>query len=75
MCNYIQVSKEIPLYPRVSRQRVCTDSEISQREYSCGHIRWLAYKHCADYKERRRKCQPSVMNFEERYDLLSRTQS
>ncbi|KAK3500968.1 hypothetical protein B0T13DRAFT_466933 [Neurospora crassa] len=37
-----------------------------QREYSCGHIRWLASKHCADYKERRRKCQPSIMDFEER---------
>ncbi|KAH7628431.1 hypothetical protein B0T09DRAFT_343796 [Sordaria sp. MPI-SDFR-AT-0083] len=38
----------------------------TQREYSCGHIRWLASKHCADYKERRKKCQPTIMDFEER---------
>ncbi|KAK3396132.1 hypothetical protein B0T20DRAFT_261936 [Sordaria brevicollis] len=46
--------------------RLCRMCNYTQREYSCGHIRWLASKHCVDYKERRKKCQPTIMDFEER---------
>ncbi|KAK0612290.1 hypothetical protein B0T17DRAFT_499737, partial [Bombardia bombarda] len=42
-----------------------------QREYSCGHMRWIASKHCAKYdSERRRKCQPEITDFEDRPEAL-----
>ncbi|KAK3946923.1 hypothetical protein QBC32DRAFT_174382, partial [Pseudoneurospora amorphoporcata] len=36
------------------------------REYSCCHFRWLALQHCVNYKERKKKCQPTIIDFEER---------
>ncbi|KAK4040693.1 hypothetical protein C8A01DRAFT_15468, partial [Parachaetomium inaequale] len=41
-----------------------------QREFSCGHFRWLATKHCAKYKHKtggtKSPCLPDITAFEER---------
>ncbi|KAL2180730.1 uncharacterized protein P884DRAFT_274636 [Thermothelomyces heterothallicus CBS 202.75] len=43
--------------------------DYKQREFSCGHFRWLATKHCAMYKrktETKSRCLPEITAFEER---------
>ncbi|AEO54983.1 hypothetical protein MYCTH_2123911 [Thermothelomyces thermophilus ATCC 42464] len=44
--------------------------DYKQREFSCGHFRWLATKHCAMYKRKtgaKSRCLPEITAFEERY--------
>ncbi|KAM7205704.1 hypothetical protein V8F33_001030 [Rhypophila sp. PSN 637] len=41
--------------------------DFKQRDYACGHRRWLAFRHCAEYiRTRRRNCATNVLEFEER---------
>ncbi|KAK3337475.1 hypothetical protein B0T19DRAFT_74598 [Cercophora scortea] len=40
--------------------------DFTQREYSCGHLRWLASKHCSEFKVKRKRCPPNITDFEER---------
>ncbi|KAK0725702.1 hypothetical protein B0H67DRAFT_482377, partial [Lasiosphaeris hirsuta] len=41
-----------------------------QREYSCGHFKWLATEHCPEYRERQnKKCPPNITAFEDRTDI------
>ncbi|KAK3689223.1 hypothetical protein B0T22DRAFT_376861, partial [Podospora appendiculata] len=35
-----------------------------QREYSCGHFRWIASKWCREYTITHKRCQPNVTHFE-----------
>jgi hypothetical protein len=49
--------------------------DYTQREYSCGHFRWIASKWCKDYTITHKRCQPNVTHFEYRYaDILRITQ-
>lgn len=41
--------------------------DYTQREYSCGHFRWIASKWCKDYTITHKRCQPNVTHFEYRY--------
>jgi hypothetical protein len=41
--------------------------DYTQREYSCGHFRWIASKWCRDYTITHKRCQPNVTHFEYRY--------
>ncbi|KAK0633969.1 hypothetical protein B0T14DRAFT_416283 [Immersiella caudata] len=38
-----------------------------QREYLCGHFRWIANKWCPDYTKTHKRCKPNVTHFEYRY--------
>jgi len=40
--------------------------DYTQREYSCGHFRWIASKWCKDYTLTHKRCQPNVTHFEYR---------
>lgn len=40
--------------------------DYTQREYSCGHFRWIASKWCRDYTITHKRCQPNVTHFEYR---------
>ncbi|KAM7190857.1 hypothetical protein V8F20_009541 [Naviculisporaceae sp. PSN 640] len=40
--------------------------DYTQREYSCGHFRWIASKWCRDYTITHKRCQPNVTSFEYR---------
>ncbi|KAK0730867.1 hypothetical protein B0H67DRAFT_528076 [Lasiosphaeris hirsuta] len=43
----------------------------TQREYSCGHFRWMASKWCHEYTlTRNKRCQPDVTEFEYRVEEL-----
>ncbi|AEO61008.1 hypothetical protein MYCTH_37027, partial [Thermothelomyces thermophilus ATCC 42464] len=37
-----------------------------QREYPCGHFRWTALNWCESYKGGQKRCEPNVIDFEER---------
>lgn len=38
--------------------------DYTQREYSCGHFRWIASKWCRDYTMTHKRCEPNVTHFE-----------
>ncbi|KAK3386062.1 hypothetical protein B0H63DRAFT_494735 [Podospora didyma] len=40
--------------------------DYTQREYQCGHFRWIASKWCKDYTMTHKRCQPNVTHFEYR---------
>ncbi|KAK3336982.1 hypothetical protein B0T19DRAFT_349083, partial [Cercophora scortea] len=40
-----------------------------QREYSCGHFRWVASKWCREYAITHKRCQPNVTDFEDRAEV------
>ncbi|KAL2121893.1 hypothetical protein VTJ04DRAFT_2348 [Mycothermus thermophilus] len=47
---------------------MCT---YTQREYSCGHFRWIATAHCSQFswndpQQLRSKCEPDITEFEDR---------
>lgn len=44
-----------------------TMCDYTQREYSCGHFRWIASRWCRDYTLTHKRCQPNVTHFEYRY--------
>ncbi|KAK4107145.1 hypothetical protein N656DRAFT_558914 [Canariomyces notabilis] len=44
--------------------------DYTQREYSCGHFRWIASKWCRDYTITHKRCQPNVTHFEYRAEEL-----
>ncbi|KAK0736781.1 hypothetical protein B0T21DRAFT_411926 [Apiosordaria backusii] len=44
--------------------------DFTQREYSCGHFRWIASKWCRDYTLTHKRCQPNVTHFEYRAEEL-----
>ncbi|KAK3348590.1 hypothetical protein B0T25DRAFT_226104 [Lasiosphaeria hispida] len=44
--------------------------DYTQREYSCGHFRWIASKWCRDYTLTHKRCQPNVTHFEFRSEEL-----
>ncbi|KAK4119944.1 hypothetical protein N657DRAFT_580798 [Parathielavia appendiculata] len=41
-----------------------------QREYSCGHFRWIASKWCRDYTTTHKRCQPNIAYFEDKAEEL-----
>lgn len=47
-----------------------TMCDYTQREYQCGHYRWIAALWCRDYTRTHRRCQPNVTHFEYRADEL-----
>jgi hypothetical protein len=47
--------------------------DYTQREYSCGHFRWIASKWCRDYTITHKRCQPNVTHFEYRAEELCGT--
>jgi len=40
--------------------------DYTQREYACGHFRWIASRWCRDYTLTHRRCEPNVNHFEYR---------
>ncbi|KAH6618123.1 hypothetical protein B0J18DRAFT_436541 [Chaetomium sp. MPI-SDFR-AT-0129] len=40
----------------------------TQREYSCGHFRWIASLWCAKYRNTHARCTPNITHFEDRPD-------
>ena len=44
--------------------------DYTQREYSCGHFRWIASKWCREYTTTHKRCQPNVTHFEYRAEEL-----
>ncbi|EFW99004.1 hypothetical protein CMQ_4856 [Grosmannia clavigera kw1407] len=40
--------------------------EFTQREYSCGHFKFIAARWCNLYKRTHRRCQPDITHFEYR---------
>ncbi|KAL1835923.1 hypothetical protein VTJ49DRAFT_5864 [Mycothermus thermophilus] len=46
---------------------MCT---YTQREYSCGHFRWIATAHCSQFKwnvpQLLSKCDPDITGFQDR---------
>ncbi|KAK4131249.1 hypothetical protein BT67DRAFT_388699 [Trichocladium antarcticum] len=40
--------------------------DYTQREYSCGHFRWIASQWCPCYANTHKRCQPNVKNWEVR---------
>ncbi|KAB5511402.1 hypothetical protein GE09DRAFT_1015044 [Coniochaeta sp. 2T2.1] len=44
--------------------------DFTQREYSCGHFRWIASHWCRDYTLTHKRSQPNVNRFENRNDEL-----
>ena len=56
------------LYPRIY-----TMCDYTQREYSCGHFRWIASKWCREYTTTHKRCQPNVTHFEYRAEELCGT--
>jgi len=47
--------------------------DYTQREYSCGHFRWIASKWCRDYAITHKRCQPNVTHFDYRAEELCGT--
>lgn len=45
-----------------------TMCDYTQREYECGHFRWIASKWCKDYTITHKRCQPNITHFEYRDD-------
>ncbi|KAK0646323.1 hypothetical protein B0T16DRAFT_429189 [Cercophora newfieldiana] len=37
---------------------------FTQREYSCGHFRWIASEWCKNYTLTHKRCHPNVTHFE-----------
>ncbi|KAB5511141.1 hypothetical protein GE09DRAFT_1165685 [Coniochaeta sp. 2T2.1] len=46
--------------------------DFPQREYSCGHFRWIASRWCRDYTLTHKRCQPNVNHFEYRLNMIKR---
>ncbi|ERT03421.1 uncharacterized protein SPSK_09825 [Sporothrix schenckii 1099-18] len=44
--------------------------EFTQREYSCGHFKFIAARWCNLYKRTHRRCQPDIAHFEYRADEI-----
>ncbi|KAK1828596.1 hypothetical protein QBC39DRAFT_264666 [Podospora conica] len=44
--------------------------DYTQREYGCGHFRWIASRWCRDYTESQKRCKPNVVSFEVSPSLL-----
>ena len=44
--------------------------DYTQREYSCGHFRWIASQWCLEYIITHKRCQPNVTHFEYRAEEL-----
>ncbi|KAK4451311.1 hypothetical protein QBC34DRAFT_59683 [Podospora aff. communis PSN243] len=42
----------------------------TQREYSCGHFRWVASRWCLEYSLTHKRCKPNVTHFEFRDDSI-----
>ncbi|KAK3687911.1 hypothetical protein B0T22DRAFT_141069 [Podospora appendiculata] len=40
--------------------------EFTQREYSCGHFRWVASQWCREYRTTHKRCEPNVTHFKYR---------
>ncbi|KAK3695829.1 hypothetical protein B0T22DRAFT_497678 [Podospora appendiculata] len=40
--------------------------DYTQREYCCGHFRWIASKWCREYTITHKRCQPNVTHSEYR---------
>ncbi|KAK4161693.1 hypothetical protein QBC43DRAFT_217017 [Cladorrhinum sp. PSN259] len=44
--------------------------DYTQREYRCGHYRWIASKWCPTYQITHVRCEPNVNHFEYRREEL-----
>ncbi|OAA57969.1 hypothetical protein SPI_06854 [Niveomyces insectorum RCEF 264] len=44
--------------------------EFTQREYGCGHFKFIAARWCNVYKRTHRRCQPDITHFEYRADEI-----
>ncbi|KAK0749035.1 hypothetical protein B0T18DRAFT_322389 [Schizothecium vesticola] len=44
--------------------------DYAQREYKCGHFRWIASRWCLDYTMSQKRCPPNVVYFEVRPSCL-----
>ncbi|KXX76728.1 hypothetical protein MMYC01_209298 [Madurella mycetomatis] len=42
-----------------------------QREYKCGHFRWIANRWYRDYTITHKRCQPDVTDFEDKAEDCS----
>ena len=63
MCDYLQVGHRDPLSPSSNEHLTIP----LQREFSCGHYRWIASQWCWKYSRYCRRCKPNVTDFEFKY--------
>jgi hypothetical protein len=59
-------SNNLLSYNRIHHSTLDNMCDYTQREYSCGHFRWIASKWCKDYTLTHKRCQPNVTHFEYR---------
>ncbi|KAK0655036.1 hypothetical protein B0T16DRAFT_450780 [Cercophora newfieldiana] len=43
---------------------------FTQREYSCGHYRWIASQWCREYTLTHKRCQPDVTDWEYKAEVI-----
>ncbi|KAK3364335.1 hypothetical protein B0T25DRAFT_61273 [Lasiosphaeria hispida] len=60
MCAHTQVRAQ-PLPSCITDRR--------QREYSCGHFRWIVSEWCKVYTTTHKRCRPNVTHFDHREEL------